>query len=147
MQFAAEILGMVAKTSWTDQKYSVPNFHLSSWRKDFMNSKPSFSRLVAAGILAAAFSTSATAQTPIGNTGTITSIQSGWAGEGIYITLSSAPSPACNGRLFMPTSSIQYKENLALAMLALSQGLTITIYSSTTCDSTGNVALVSLSVS
>jgi hypothetical protein len=112
-----------------------------------MNSKLSFSRLVAAAILAVAFSTSATAQTPIGTTGTITSIQSGWAGEGIYITLSSAPSPACNGRFFMPTAAIQYKENLALAMLALSQGLTITVYGGTTCDSTGNVALVSLTVS
>ncbi len=42
----------------------------------------------------------------------------------------------------MPTSAIQYKENLALATLAVSQGLTITVYYSTTCDSSGNVALV-----
>jgi hypothetical protein len=112
-----------------------------------MNSKLSFSRLVAAAILAVAFATSATAQTPVGTTGTITSIGSGWGGEGIYIILSPAPSPVCNGRLFMPTSAIQYKENLALAMLALSQGLTITIYYNTTCDSNGNVALVSLNVS
>ena len=112
-----------------------------------MNSKLSFSRLVAAAILAVAFSTSATAQTPVGTTGVITSIESGWGGEGIYITLSPAPSPACNGRLFMPTSAIQYKENLALAMLALSQGLTMTIYYNTTCDSYGNVAFVSLNIS
>ena len=112
-----------------------------------MNSKLSVSWLVAAAILAIAFSTSATAQTPVGTSGTITSIGSGWGGEGIYIILSPAPSPVCNGRLFMPTSAIQYKENLALAMLALSQGLTITIYYNTTCDSNGNISLVSLSVS
>ncbi len=112
-----------------------------------MNGKPSFGRLVAATILAVAFSTSATAQTPVGTTGMITSIESGWGGEGIYIVLSPAPSPVCNGKLFMPTSAIQYKENLALAMLALSQGIAITIYYNTACDSNGNVALVSLSVS
>jgi len=112
-----------------------------------MNNKLSFSRLVAAAILVVTFSTSATAQTPIGTTGTITSIQSGWGGEGIYITLSPAPSPVCNGKLFMPTSAIQYKENLALAMMALSQGLTVTIYYNTTCNSNGDVALVSVAVS
>jgi hypothetical protein len=112
-----------------------------------MNSKLSFSRLVTAAILAAAFSTSATAQTPVGTTGVITSIGSGWGGEGIYITLSPAPSLVCNGRILMPTSAIQYKETLALAMLALSQGLTITLSYNTTCDSNGNVALVLLNVS
>ena len=112
-----------------------------------MNNKPFFGRLVFAAILAVAFSSSATAQTPVGTTGMITSIGSGWGGEGIYIALSPAPSPVCNGRIFMPTSAIQYKENLALAMLALSQGLTITIYYNTTCDGNGNVALVSLNVS
>jgi hypothetical protein len=112
-----------------------------------MNSKLSFSRLVTAAILAVAFSTSATAQTPVGTTGVITSIGSGWGGEGIYITLSPAPSLVCNGRILMPTSAIQYKENLALAMLALSQGLTVTLSYNTTCDSNGNVALVSLNVS
>jgi hypothetical protein len=112
-----------------------------------MNSKLSFSRLVVAAILAVAFSTSATAQTPVGTTGMITSVGSGWGGEGIYMSLSSAPSPVCNGRIFMPTSAIQYKENLALAMLALSQGLTVTIYYNTTCNSNGDEAFVSLVVS
>jgi hypothetical protein len=68
---------MVAMTSLTDQRYSALSSHLSSWRKEFMNNKLSFSRLVAAAILVVTFSTSATAQTPIGTTGTITSIQSG----------------------------------------------------------------------
>lgn len=39
-----------------------------------------------------------------------------------------------------------YKENLALAMLALSQGLTVTIYYNTTCNSNGDEAFVSLVV-
>jgi hypothetical protein len=137
---------MVAMTSRTNQKYSAPNFHLSSWRKEFMNNKLSFSRLAAAAILTVAFSTSATAQTPVGTTGMITSIGSGWGGEGIYITLSPTPSPVCNGKLFMPTSAIQYKENLALVMMALSQGLTVTIYYNTTCNSNGDEAFVSLVV-
>jgi hypothetical protein len=112
-----------------------------------MNNNPSFSRLVVSAILAVAFSASAVAQTPVSTTGMITSIQSGWGGEGIYITLSPTPSPVCNGKLFMPTSAIQYKENLALAMMALSQGLTVTIYYNTTCNSNGDVALVSVTVS
>ena len=139
---------MVAMTSWTDNISVAVSFHFISWTKGFMSNKPSlFSELIAATILAVTFSTSASAQTPVTTTGMITSISSGWGGEGIYLTLSPAPSPACNGRIFMPTTAIQYKENLALAMLALSQGLTVTVSYNTTCDSNGNVAWVSLIVS
>jgi hypothetical protein len=75
-----------------------------------MNNKLSFGRLVTAAILTVAFSTNATAQTPVGTTGVITSIASGWGGEGIYITLSPTPSPVCNGKLFMPTSAIHTRK-------------------------------------
>jgi hypothetical protein len=44
----------------------------------------------------------------------------------------------------MPTSAIQYKENLSIAMLAYAQGLPVTIFYSATCDANGNVAFVSM---
>lgn len=83
---------------------------------------------------------------PNSTSGKLTSIQTGWSGEGIYMTMTPAPSPACNGRVFMATSAIQYKENLSLAMLAYAQGLSITIYYNTACDGYGNVNFVSLSI-
>jgi hypothetical protein len=96
-------------------------------------------------MLAMSASTEADAA-PNFTTGTLTSIGSGWGGEGIYMFVSPAISPACNGAVYMSTSAIQYKENLALAMLALSQSLRITIYYSATCNASGSVDLVSLTI-
>lgn len=110
-----------------------------------MNVKYFVGRMLMTAMIAIAVSTSADAN-PSSTTGTLTVIQTGWSGEGVYMTITPAPSPACNGKLFMPTSAIQYKENLSLAMLAYAQGLTITIYYSPTCDANGNVNFVSLSI-
>jgi hypothetical protein len=85
--------------------------------------------------------------TPVTSWVTITAISTGWAGEGIYFTVTPVLTPACNGRLFMPIAATQYKENLALAMLAISQGLTVTVsYDPTACDAYGNIAFVSLGI-
>lgn len=104
-----------------------------------------FGRLVLTMMLAFAVSTDADAN-PNSTTGTLTTIETGWGGEGIYLIISPAPSPTCNGKIFMPISANQYKENLAIAMLAYAQGLPVTIYYNAACDANGSVAFVSLVV-
>jgi hypothetical protein len=110
-----------------------------------MNTQYIVGRVLVSTMLALAVPTEADAN-PNFTTGTLTAIQSGWSGEGIYMIVAPAPSPACNGRICMPTSAIQYKENLSLAMLALSQSLPVTIYYSATCDASGFLDFVSLSI-
>ena len=110
-----------------------------------LNSKCFVCSLIMTTILVIAVSTDAAAD-PNFTVGALTSIESGWGGEGIYMIVTPAPSPACNGKIFMPTSAIQYKENLALAMLALSQSLPVAIYYGATCDANGSLDFVSLSI-
>jgi hypothetical protein len=110
-----------------------------------MSNKYVARRLLITAILGIALSSVAEAN-PNSTTGTLTSIETGWAAEGIYMIITPAPSPACNGRILMPTSAGQYKESLSLAMLAYSQGLPVTIYYGTACDAYGNVAFVSLTL-
>jgi hypothetical protein len=105
-----------------------------------------FGRLVLTTMVALAVSTDADAN-PNFTTGTLTAVQSGWGGEGIYLIVTPSPSPACSGgKIYMPTSALQYKENLALAMLAYAQGSPVTIYYNPTCDPSGFLDFVSLSL-
>jgi hypothetical protein len=110
-----------------------------------MNRRVLLSATVVATLVAIAFSTTTDAN-PNATTGTLVSVESGWGGEGIYLVVTPAISPACNGKVYMPTTATQYKENLALAMLALAQGMQVTIFYSATCDANGFADFVSLSI-
>ncbi len=110
-----------------------------------MNAKSIVGSLTVAMILVITGASNAHAN-PNSTTGTLSSIGSGWGGEGIYLTITPALS-ACSGRVFMATSAIQYKENLALAMFAMAQSLPITIYYSATCDASGDLDFVSMVIS
>jgi hypothetical protein len=87
---------------------------------------------------------------PLASAGTITELQTGWAGEGIYITLNPTPTPTnlvCkDGRILMPTSLAQYKENLAMLLIARQQNATVTIaFNNTSCTPGGTTyAFVSM---
>jgi hypothetical protein len=110
-----------------------------------MTKKRLVGKFVMTMIFTLAVSTDADAN-PNSTTGTLTTIETGWGGEGIYLIISPTPSPICNGRIFMPISANQYKENLAIAMLAYAQGLPATVYYNSACDANGNVAFISLTV-
>ena len=81
------------------------------------------------------------AANPISSTGTVTELQTGWYGEGIYITLSPTPSNlVCpsDTRIFMPMTAPQYKDNLAILLIARAQNMTVSISYNTTCNTPPN---------
>jgi hypothetical protein len=81
------------------------------------------------------------AANPISSTGTITELQTGWFGEGIYITISPQPkTPVCpqDNRIFMPTTAPQYKDNLAILLILRNQQTPVSISYNTTCNTPPN---------
>jgi hypothetical protein len=72
-------------------------------------------------------------------TGTIATIEPGWAGEGIYIVLVPTPAPAppattCSDtRILMPLTTPLYKDNVAVLLAARSLDAGVVIYYSSTC--------------
>lgn len=96
--------------------------------------------LTCAAALAVVGPVVAHAANPNSSTGTITELQTGWFGEGIYITISPTPkNPVCqDSRIFMPTTAPQYKDNLAMLLIVRDQKIPVSISYNATCNTPPN---------
>jgi len=71
-----------------------------------------------------------------GTTGKLTRIGTGWASEGLYLTLDMATTNNnCNNKntLFLERDHPQYRETLSIALLSLGQARPLDVYYDGTC--------------
>jgi hypothetical protein len=83
--------------------------------------------------------------------GKLTRVGTGWAGEGLYLTLDVVmqdAKPPCVGArsAFMALAAPQYRETNAIVLLALAQARPITVYYDDGCWGTETVKLAAVSI-
>ena len=83
--------------------------------------------------------------------GKLTRVGTGWAGEGLYLTLDvvmqDAKPPCVNARsAFMAIAAPQYRETNAIVLLALAQARPITVYYDAGCWGNETVKLAAVSI-